>query len=228
MKAVFFDLFETLITEKTRPDARARTPWHERWRTDAAKLEKWWEEKHVACMTGLYPGIEGSFQALCDAVGSPLSAAEIDLAIQEQCAWKTRVLREVEPCAGAMVNAVHALGLKVGVLSNALPEEVSAWASCPLRDLVDDAVFSCAVGVMKPQLAIYALACERMGVSPAEVCFIGDGGFDELRGARSAGMISVKATWYQDQKVAWPFPEELRQVSTMEAVPALLESILRR
>ena len=218
MKAVFFDLFETLITEKTRSDAQARTPWHERLRTDAGRLERWWKENHVACMTGHYPDIETSFQALCLSVESPLSAMEVASVIREQCAWKTTVLREIEPCAEEMIHAVQALGLKVGVLSNALPEEVSAWDSCPLRGLVDDAVFSCAVGVMKPQPTIYALACERMGIPPADACFIGDGGFDELRGAKAVGMTSVKATWYQNQKVDWPFEEELREVATMEAV----------
>ena len=118
MKAVFFDLFETLITEKTRPDARARVPWYERLRTDAGKLERWWEENHVACMTGLYPDIETSFQALCASIGSPLSAMEVASVIQDQCAWKIRVLGEVEFRVTEMVHEVHALGLKVGVLSN--------------------------------------------------------------------------------------------------------------
>ena len=35
MKAVFFDLFETLITEKTRSDFQARAPIHERQRYSA-------------------------------------------------------------------------------------------------------------------------------------------------------------------------------------------------
>ena len=38
LKAIFFDLFETLITEKTKTDFQARAPFHERQRYSAVAV----------------------------------------------------------------------------------------------------------------------------------------------------------------------------------------------
>ena len=77
------------------------------------------------------------------------------MAAQEHEAWKSEVLSRVEPEIFEMLRAVRARGLKVGIISNALPEEVLAWQFCPLQDLVDPVVFSCSVGVMKPDREIF-------------------------------------------------------------------------
>lgn len=48
---------------------------------------------------------------------------------------------------------------------------------------LDDEVLSYSVGLAKPDVRIYELACERLGVSPQEAAFVGDGGSKELEGA---------------------------------------------
>ena len=65
---------------------------------------------------------------------------------------------------------------------------------------MDDAVFSCRVDHMKPDMQIYQLACSNLGTTPAQCFFVGDGGFDELRGASAVGMQAIQATWYLDRK----------------------------
>jgi putative hydrolase of the HAD superfamily len=52
-------------------------------------------------------------------------------------------------------------------------------------------VLSCEVGLKKPDPAIYLLACERLGVQPAECAFVGDGGSHELDAAHSLGMLTL-------------------------------------
>ena len=44
---------------------------------------------------------------------------------------------------------------------------------------------------MKPDIHIYELAMRRLGVPPEICLFVGDGGSDELYGAKSAGMKTV-------------------------------------
>ena len=52
-------------------------------------------------------------------------------------------------------------------------------------------MFSCTVGFVKPEKEIYMAVLENLGV-PAQRClFVGDGGNDELAGARSVGMHSA-------------------------------------
>ena len=222
MKAVFFDLFETLITEKTRSDFQARAPFHERLGTTEERVSLWWSENEIAAMTGKFPNCLAGFTHLCTAVKSPLMKNEIIMAAQEHEAWKSKVLRCVEPQIFEMLRAVRECGLKVGIISNALPEEVLAWRFCPLQDLVDPVVFSCSVGVMKPDREIFELACSRICVQPSEAYFVGDGGYDELQGAASLGMRTIQAAWYQDRDVEWSCSSPLVRANSIRDLPELL------
>lgn len=222
MKAVFFDLFETLITEKTRKDFQTRAPFYERLGTTEDKSSLWWSENEDAAMIGKFPDCLARFTDLCVAVGSPLTKNAIVVAAQEHEAWKSKVLSCVEPQIFEMLDKVRTLGLKVGIISNALPEEVLAWRFCPLQDFVDPVVFSCSVGVMKPNKEIFELACSRMCVQPSEAYFVGDGGYDELQGAVSVGMKAIQAAWYQDRKLEWPHTSPLVRTNSIRDLAKLL------
>src|SRR5579862_9459014 len=64
---------------------------------------------------------------------------------------------------------------RTGILSNsfvgAREREQQAYG---FEDLVDAVVYSHECGMSKPDPAIYALACQRLGVSPAQVVFLDD------------------------------------------------------
>ena len=169
-----------------------------------------------------FPTVWRSFTHLCVAVKSPLTKDEIVMAAQEHEVWKSKVLSCVEPQIFEMLRAVQERGLKVGIISNALPEEVLAWRFCPLQDHVDPVVFSCSVGVMKPDREIFELACSRMCVQPSEAYFVGDGGYDELQGAASVGMIAIQAAWYQDRDVKWSGTSPLVRANSIRDLPELL------
>jgi putative hydrolase of the HAD superfamily len=86
---------------------------------------------------------------------------------------------------------IRAAGLRLGLISNADVMEVAAWAESPLARLFDVTIFSCAVGCMKPEPAIYYKCLEALELSADECLFVGDGGSDELRGAREVGLSTV-------------------------------------
>jgi putative hydrolase of the HAD superfamily len=64
---------------------------------------------------------------------------------------------------------------RTGILSNsfvgAREQEQAAYG---FEDLVDEIVYSHECGMSKPDLRIYALTCERLGVRPDETVFIDD------------------------------------------------------
>jgi putative hydrolase of the HAD superfamily len=66
------------------------------------------------------------------------------------------------------------------------------WDDTPLGGKFDATVFSCDVGVSKPDARIYQIACERLGVEPPECLFVGDGANDELPGAERVGMTAIQ------------------------------------
>jgi putative hydrolase of the HAD superfamily len=65
------------------------------------------------------------------------------------------------------------------------------WAETAFADLFDSTVFSCSVGLRKPDPRIYRLALDELGVEAEEAMFVGDGANDELAGAERTGMRAV-------------------------------------
>ena len=77
---------------------------------------------------------------------------------------------------------------------NAGPELVSADRAAAWREvsgLFEFVLESSKVGVRKPEPAIYRMACERLGVDPAEAVFLDDLGIN-LKPARALGMATIK------------------------------------
>jgi putative hydrolase of the HAD superfamily len=76
-----------------------------------------------------------------------------------------------------LIDYVRALRpeFRTGILSNsfvgAREREQRAYG---LGDLVDDLIYSHEVGMNKPDPRLWALACRRLGVAPAEMVFVDD------------------------------------------------------
>jgi putative hydrolase of the HAD superfamily len=86
---------------------------------------------------------------------------------------------------------IRASGIRLGLISNADVMEVAAWPACPLAGLFDVEVFSCMAGCVKPERAIFDRCLQALDVAPADCLFVGDGGSNELVGAKEAGMSTV-------------------------------------
>ncbi len=61
----------------------------------------------------------------------------------------------------------------------------------PIYELFDAVIESSVVGVRKPEVRFYEIACERLGVEPAECVFLDDLGVN-LKPARAMGMTTIK------------------------------------
>ncbi len=100
-------------------------------------------------------------------------------------------LHHVDSAILNTLSLLKEMGLQLCVISNADTIDIAGWEASPLCMLFDSAIFSCDIGSMKPQPHIYQAAMERMGISPQRSFFIGDGGSDELHGAKAVGMKTV-------------------------------------
>lgn len=87
---------------------------------------------------------------------------------------------------GAVRNA-RAAGVKTGLISNSWG--LGIYDRAPI-DLFDEIVISGDVGLHKPQREIYELACERLGVTPADCVFVDDLR-ENVEGAQAAGMTAI-------------------------------------
>jgi putative hydrolase of the HAD superfamily len=78
------------------------------------------------------------------------------------------------------------------MISACTAEVPEVWDQTPFGGLFDSTVFSSSVGVSKPDPRIYEVACEELGVAPADCLFVGDGANDELPGAERVGMTALQ------------------------------------
>jgi putative hydrolase of the HAD superfamily len=80
-------------------------------------------------------------------------------------------------------------GLELAILSNAPIEVAEAIDAAPWLDLFDPRVFSCQLGSVKPEPAIYAGVLEALPATPDDVVFFDDRPAN-VAGARAAGMTA--------------------------------------
>jgi putative hydrolase of the HAD superfamily len=121
---------------------------------------------------------------------SPAQAAALRAAVgvrhQAALLWS----RTAEGTADALAR-LRAAGYTLGVVSNADGRVATFLAHAGLLEAVDFVVDSACVGCEKPDPRIFAIACERAGVSPAEAAHVGDVYEVDVLGARRAGITPV-------------------------------------
>lgn len=115
---------------------------------------------------------------------------------------------EIRPAMLAAVRACRERYL-VGLLTNNyLSEQAARDPGGQLEavlDLFDEVVESSKIGVRKPEPAFFEIACDRLGITPAEAVFLDDLGVN-LKPARAMGMKTLKVT---DEKEALAALSEL-------------------
>ncbi|NTW62361.1 HAD family phosphatase [Candidatus Saccharibacteria bacterium] len=95
--------------------------------------------------------------------------------------------------AVALVRQVKKMNrYKVGLLSNVGPDRIGdVLPMTDLRELFDEVTLSFQVGMVKPEVAIFDLMAQRMGVATNE-CIMIDDRESNLEGAQNAGMQTIR------------------------------------
>lgn len=93
-----------------------------------------------------------------------------------------------EPGAEILVTAARRRGLRTALLSNA-----DKLGDDDIADLFDTIVLSGQIGFGKPDIRIYLLTAERLGLTPEECVFVDDM-ISNVHGAVRAGMVGVHHT----------------------------------
>ena len=117
-----------------------------------------------------------------------------------------------------MITELRKQGLAIGVFTGATRRAAELQLRhANLAELVDALVGSDEIGAVKPAPDGIHLVCDRLGVHPRDVAYVGDAQND-LRCARAAGALPVAAAWghlYEpddDFHVIVPTPHEMHLV----------------
>ena len=199
VKVVIFDLFETLVSEF---DAG-----HPSITEVAQTLElpvkefqrEYYQSLRPARYTGQFPDYATVLRYIVGKLGGKSPESTIKTLTERRQSAFTAHLRRIEPEILNMLNKITTLGIRLGLISNTDGSEVLDWQNSPLARFFEVAIFSHAVGIVKPDPHIYQHACKNLDVAPSDCIFIGDGNSNELRGAAQVGMSPFCAAWFLRQ-----------------------------
>lgn len=200
IKVVCFDLFSTLVDVGSVPLSVGRMT------ADILGMDRdeWnnlcFSSHHEICQPTIASDV---IRTLVQQHDSSIPEHLIQQATEErQCRFDYALKEHIQDDVLEGIRALKQQGYTLVLVSNASTAEVQGWPSSPLAEYFDHSIFSCAVGMKKPDLAIYEYVSKLACAEFNECLFVGDGGSNELAGAREAGMKVLLMTRFLKHKKA--------------------------
>lgn len=220
IKAVIFDMYETLITYYGAPvyfgtqmaeDAGVPVEvFLPRWRSteEGRTLGKWRIEEVLE---------EILRENNC------YSEDVLNLMMKKRMAAQVECFDHLHPEILKMLRELKEKDIRVGLVTNCFWEEAESIQNSVLYPYFDAACFSCEEGLQKPDEKIFRKCMDILGVTAKECLYVGDGGSMELETAKKIGMNAVQAVWYLKEGSAqtWSRKEDFTQVERPVDVIAL-------
>ena len=227
LRAILFDLYETLITESgSRPEGVSSLA--PALGCERAAFRVNWKAVRPAVTLGQL-SFRQALRDIATGLGSQVDDVTLQRVYEERVRLKGDPFPDIERQVLLTLDHLRSRNLRLGVISNCFAEHVAAWPGCALAPRIDCTVFSFDVGLAKPDPGIYLHATRRLNVDVSETWFVGDGGDGELMGAEQAGLRAFRALWFLKR---WPhFREEPcsgMTVASLDDLVTLVEQSLAR
>jgi putative hydrolase of the HAD superfamily len=188
MKAVIFDLFETLVDFSFDQYDRTLISMAEHVGKEPETFVSSWHAAWARHEAGAFKNVADYIVAVSGPVASEsrlLAAVAIHEAFQKQVLIP-------HPEIIAILKNLKDAGYKIGLITNCPVETPTLWPESCLSELVDVAVFSTVEGIRKPDPELFISCLDRLGFRPTECMYVGDGANDELFASSALGMHTIK------------------------------------
>ena len=139
---------------------------------------------------------EDSILYVCEKCGKNVDTSTISDIIDKRIKTKSVCFEYVYPEVFQLLKTLREMGLQTAIISNCSSEEVNVLKESEIYKYFDEIILSYEVHMKKPDSCIYEEASKRSGVCLEECIFVGDGGSNELVGAKNVGMKAIQAKWY--------------------------------
>jgi len=195
-KAVIFDFFGTLVPNFSLSEHKVvlgrmadlmGAP-------REAFIQQWFDTT-VLRMTGEYSSTRDNIEAICRTLEVPFDAESCEQAVAERYVY-ARANSAPRSTAIETLREIRKRGLKTGLISDCSCELPDIWRETSFAPLFDVTTFSVVAKIKKPAPRIYELTAEQLGVASADCLYVGDGGSNELAGAKAVGMRPI---WLCDE-----------------------------
>ena len=202
LKAVFFDVGETLVDE-----------------------ERWW--RVLAERSGLRPHVVWAALGVTIERGEEHNALWGHLGIERPTGcWNELAydLDDLYPDAIGCLEGVRALGLRVGIVGNQTAA-LERWAQAAALP-ADVITSSDSLGVRKPDPRFFEHVVELAGCAPGEVAYVGDRVDNDVLPAAAAGLVAIqvrRGPWGRLQRTP---PEATFGIDDLASLPETLASLV--
>lgn len=193
IKAVIFDMFETLVTHFESPVYMAKQICADIGIAEP-KFREIWDTTDKDRTLGKKT-LEEVIEAVLRTNGC-YSRKLFEMIIEKRKQSKIECFNHIHPAVIPMLRAIKEMNIKIGLITNCYFEERDAIRSSVLYDYFDAVCMSCELGLSKPDAAIFQKCTQVLEVKPNECLYIGDGGSFELETAQAMGMYAIQAAWY--------------------------------
>lgn len=193
IKAVIFDMYETLITLFDSP-----LYFGTQMAIDAGieeeKFQKIWRPAEKDRSTGKITLEEILEKILKD--NGCFSKDKLNFILTKRIHCKEEAFEHLHPEIVPMLRALKEMGIRIGLISNCYSEEAMVIKKSILYPYFDAVCLSFDEGIQKPDPAIFKRCIQKLDVPADECLYAGDGGSNELEAAKAIGMKAVQAVWY--------------------------------
>ena len=201
IKAVIFDMFETLVTHFESPVYMGKQICADIGIAEG-KFREIWDTTDADRTLGK-KSLEEVIEAVLR-VNDCYSRELFERIIRKRKQSKIECFNHIHSEIIPMLTALKELDIKIGLITNCYFEERDVIRGSVLYDYFDAACMSCELGLRKPDVAIFQKCAQDLAVLPDECLYVGDGGSFELETARAVGMHPIQAAWYLKEGVNQP------------------------
>ena len=189
---VVFDLFHTLVDpEDFRPkDFRRAERIASLLQIDPDAFSSYWNDT-LALRNTRSIAVITLIEAYISKMGKTFSSELLSQVDFELGRYQDMALLNPRTEAVSVLKLLTHHRLKLGLLTNCAEREVCEWKRSPISSFFEAACFSCEIGYQKPDRESYRIVLEKLGTSASQGAYVGDGGSNELIGARKAGFGQI-------------------------------------
>jgi HAD superfamily hydrolase (TIGR01549 family) len=178
-KAVVFDLYSTLI--RIRDDGKAFSRLFKELGTESIRTQD--EIRKMAFTTN-----PASISELARIINPNHS---VDILSYEDEINSELKRAECFPETMEVLERLRKEGFPIGLISDLPIPYQRPFYDLGLSDMIDEAIFSCEVGVKKPDPRIYRGMLERLAMEAGDVWMVGDNPLCDVQGPKGVGMRAI-------------------------------------
>ena len=220
IKAVIFDMFETLVTHFESPVYMGKQIANDIGIAEQ-RFREIWDRTDDDRTLG-----KSSFEEVIEEILKVNNCYSLELfekIITKRRLSKKECFEHIHPEIIPLFSTLKEMNIKIGLITNCYFEESDVIKKSIFFDYFDSVCMSCEMGVKKPDVEIFEKCMKDLEVVAGECIYVGDGGSFELETAQALGMHPLQATWYLKEGVNQPAKRKIEFLQAESPLEVVLE-----